>query len=255
VPKDYDQTKPTPLRVLLHGYGANGSGQTTYFRLAALADRKTFLLAAPNGTVDRTGRQFWNATDSCCDIYGNGVDDVAYLGALIADVQRRFNVDPKRIWIVGHSNGGFMAHRLACELSDRIAGIVSLAGAAWKDPTRCGDGAGVAVLQVHGDADLVIAYDGGRPSGSPSLPPHPSARDSVAQWATRNGCAAALTPVSDRLDLDTNVAGAETRVDRHLNCARGAAELWTMEKSGHIPGLNATWPEAIYGFLQAHPKP
>jgi pimeloyl-ACP methyl ester carboxylesterase len=81
------------------------------------------------GQQDRRGHRFWSATDACCNLDGLAVDDVAYLRAVIRDVSARHAVDPRRVFIVGHSNGGFMAHRMACEASDLVAAVVSLAGA------------------------------------------------------------------------------------------------------------------------------
>lgn len=254
VPASYDPSRPVPLVLLLHGYGSSGEEHARYFGMKALADRETFLLAHPDGTLDREGMRFWNATDACCDHDRTGVDDVAWLTALIDDVKQRYRVDPARVFVIGHSNGGFMAHRLACEIPERIAGIVSVAGATWLDSDVCtGEGA-VAVLQVHGDADPWIPYAGGRPRKDPRRARIPGAKETVARWAARNGCAPEATPVDGRHDFDDAVPGTETRIERHLGCDAGAAELWTLEKGGHVPGFNASWAEAIYRFLMAHPK-
>lgn len=251
-PSKYDAKVPTPLVVLLHGYSGNAAVQDAYFKLSALAQTKTFLVALPEGTKDAIDNQFWNASDACCDFTQTGVDDVAYLKAVIADMKSRFNVDAKRVYVVGHSNGGFMAHRLACELSAEIAGIVSLAGAVYADPAKCTASEPVAVLQVHGDADETVSYAGG--SLVAGAPPYPSAKTTVATWAAKNGCDDALTATGDTLDLDTSVAGAETVVERHA-CTSGAAELWTIAGGKHIPTFGAAWAERFYAFLEAHPKP
>lgn len=251
VPSGYDRNTPTPLLLLLHGYSASAALQDFYFGTSALADRKTFLLAMPDGTLDADNALFWNATDACCG-FGADVDDVAYLGAVLSDVQAHYNVDPRRIFVLGHSNGGFMAYRLACELSQRIAGIASLAGAMWNDASRCQPTAPVAVLQVHGTADATIAYRGGSELGVA----YPSAAQSVASWATKNGCDGGLTETQLPRDFDSRVAGAETRVERHGGCRdNGAAELWTIMDGRHIPSLQPGAVESMYDFLAAHPKP
>ena len=95
--------------------------------------RLGFLYAFPDGTRDRLGNRFWNASDACCDLFQSGVDDVAYLTAVIDDMSARFHVDAKRIHLVGHSNGGFMSHRYACDRAERVAAFVSLAGDNYKD--------------------------------------------------------------------------------------------------------------------------
>src|SRR3954454_9408403 len=89
VPTGYVSGTPTPLVILIHGYGASGAGQESYFQLGAVADEQTFLYATPDGTPDATGRRFWNADDACCDFFGTGVDDVGHLNAMIDDVSSR----------------------------------------------------------------------------------------------------------------------------------------------------------------------
>lgn len=252
-PSKYDPNVPTPLVLLLHGYTATAKIQDGYFLMSALAEQKGFLLALPDGTVNSVGENFWNATDACCDGFESGVDDVAYLAAVIEDMKARFNVDPKRIYAVGHSNGGFMAHRLACDLASEIAGIVSLAGGVHADASKCKPTEPVAVLQVHGDQDATVLYEGGAalyPGGGP----YPSAKQTVATWATKNGCGDALSDTGEALDLDTKIAGAETKVERHA-CTKGAAELWTIVGGAHIPSIDEGFGEKAWAFLEAHAKP
>src|SRR5436190_13228372 len=92
VPTGYDSKTPTPLVILLHGYGASGAQQESYFQFGAVADEQTFLYATPDGTADGTGRRFWNADDACCDFFATGVDDVAYLNAMIDDISSKYTV-------------------------------------------------------------------------------------------------------------------------------------------------------------------
>ncbi|MEZ4411244.1 MAG: PHB depolymerase family esterase [Polyangiales bacterium] len=248
---EYRAGTPAPLLILLHGYGASGLLQESYFRLTREADARGFLYAIPDGTRDMGGMRFWNATSACCDFGRTGVDDVAYLTAIIDDVSARYSVDPRRIYFVGHSNGGFMSHRMACARSNRVAAIISLAGAA-PSPSDCSPTERVSVLEVHGTADGTIQYEGGSTPGGAFT----SAQVTVAGWATRNGCDAALTDDARTLDLDTSLAGAETRVQRHDNCgAGGAAELWSIDGGAHLPAMGNNWAPAVFDWLLAHPKP
>jgi polyhydroxybutyrate depolymerase len=173
--------------------------------------------------------------------------------AIIEDMSKKYNVDPKRVYLVGHSNGGFMSHRTACDLSPRIAAIVSLAGAVWKDASKCKPTSPVSILEVHGNADTTISYDGG--SAAAGLPAFPSAKETVADWAALEGCSATLTDMGKTLDLDTGLPGEETKLEHHDGCKQGAVELWTIQGGGHIPSLTSQWGSAIYGFLESHPKP
>ncbi len=103
---------------------------------AAAAPQGGFVYATPDGTIDGDGNRFWNATDACCNFDRRTVDDVAYLSSVIADIQGQLAIDPKRIAVVGHSNGGFMSYRMACERSDLVGAVVSLAGATFADSSR-----------------------------------------------------------------------------------------------------------------------
>ena len=250
VPEGYDGSSPLPLVVLLHGYGSNSSAQNTYFRLSAQADRATFFLAYPDGTRDLVGRRFWNATDACCDFYGSSVDDVAYLDAVLDEIARQYRVDPARVYLVGHSNGAFMAHRFACDRPGRVAAIVALAGMQWKDAQNCAALSPVSVLHVHGRNDTSIQYQGGSlPRGT-----YPGAVETVATWAAKNGCRGELVPTGQRMDLDTTTAGEETTVDRYSGCRGVDVELWTIRDGRHLPAFNARWAPSIWEFMAAHPR-
>lgn len=251
IPPAYDGGTALPLVVLLHGYSADAASQDLYFGMSTAARARGFLLALPNGTRNLSLLRFWNATDACC-AFGDPVDDVAYLTAVIDDMQRRFKVDPKRIYFAGHSNGGFMSHRMACERADRIAAIVSLAGAVWKDETKCTPSEPVSVLQAHGTLDTVILYGGGFNLGFE----YPGAEETVATWATKNGCASTTTHLMPDSDLVTDLLGDETERIAYDGCpAAGAAELWRIKGASHLPTFNGSWANAIYDWMLAHPKP
>ncbi|HMU38097.1 MAG TPA: PHB depolymerase family esterase [Pseudomonadota bacterium] len=249
VPSRYDKTKPTPLLLMLHGFSASGNMEEIYLNFSALAESKTFLYAFPDGTQNPVGLRFWNAMEWCCNFFKSSVDDVAYIRAVIADMQTRFNVDPKRIFVFGHSNGGFMSHRIACELSDTVAGIASLAGQQWNDPTRCTPKQHVPILHIHGTLDAVIAYP-----GMGGL--YPGAKETVQIWAQKNGCGGRLTYSGDKKDLDAVLLGAETTVEKYTGCpADGPVELWSIQAGGHLPVLGKHFSSSVYDFFMAHPKP
>jgi polyhydroxybutyrate depolymerase len=249
VPADFDPAMDYPLLVILHGYSVNGVFQQSYLGLADAADGRGILVVAPEGSVDSGGRQFWNASDACCDFDGSGVDDVAYLGGLIEEIAAAYPVDPSRVHLIGHSNGGFMSFRLACERPDLIASIASLAGAAsFADPTACTPDRPVSVLVLHGDADATVPYE-----GSALVP---GARASATRWAGYDGCGEVLEP-GGALDLDRGLDGAETRVERAPACPDGSGvELWTLEGAGHVPSFaQPTFADAVWGWLDAHRRP
>jgi polyhydroxybutyrate depolymerase len=263
VPRIYDRARPAPLVILLHGYGVSGWAQDLYFGFGQLAERRGFLYAYPDGVRDAKGLRFWNAFPSLAAAGVSLPDDVGYITAIIDDMSARFNVDAHRVYLVGHSNGAFLAYRYACEHPTRIAAIAGLAGAMLADASPCSPSARVAILHIHGDADARISYSGGTIRGIPylgdsggTLPgvPYLGAVDSVARWAGINGCGP-FEPTEAVLDLESSRPGAETSVSRHNACAGGAAELWTIHGAGHIPVLGPEWATTVYGWLTAHTRP
>ncbi len=254
VPAGYDGSKPVPLVVVLHGYTGSGSGAKAYFRLEAEARKRGFLTVYPDGIPDSSGNQFWNATDACCQFTATESDDSAFLTRLIDRVEEKFTVDPKRVYFAGHSNGGFMSYRMACEHADRIAAIVSVAGATFADVSVCKPSQPVSVLQVHGTSDTVISFTG----GSILNTSYPAALTSVTTWAAYHGCGGS-SEVGDgakSLDLDDVVAGNDASVTLFADCpAGGAVALWTIDGGSHQPVLTAEFASSIMDFLLAHPKP
>ena len=252
VPAGYDARHPAPLVVLLHGYTADGAKQAAYFRFTEEADKAGFLLATPNGTRDLMGNRFWNATDACCDFFRSGVDDVAYIDTVIDEISARYAVDPARVFVVGHSNGAFMAHRYACDRSSRVAAIVTLAGMQWKDQSRCSPSSPVSVLHVHGRKDETVKYDGGT---MPNAATYPGAVETVADWAQHNGCTGTLATTGRRFDLEGAIAGDETVEQAYTGCPAGTdVQLWTIEGGRHVPAFNDNWAAAIWAFMAGHPK-
>ena len=262
LPSGYDRARPAPLLIVLHGYGSSGRQHEAYFGLGDLAGSRGYVTAYPDGTLDGDGNHFWNATDACCDFGGKGVDDVAYLDSVITAIAGTVSVDPKRIDLVGHSNGGFMSYALACAHAERIAAFVSLAGASYARTADCAPSRPVAMAEVHGTLDDTILFGGGtlQIGGGRSVGAYPGARASVEAWAAYDGCDPEPALVEPSMDLDADVATAtspaETTRSRWSGCdPGGAVELWTMEGGSHVPALTAAFATAALDFFDAHPKP
>jgi polyhydroxybutyrate depolymerase len=250
-----DGAGPLPLVLVLHGYGDTGMNLAEHLGYVALARRERLVLVVPDGTPDRRGARFWNATDACCDFERRSIDDVAYLRGLVAEAKAAFPVDPARVYVVGLSNGGFMAHRLACDAADDFAAILSIAGVPWQDAARCKPARRVSVLQVHGDRDRVVAYPGGDDLLGLGGPAYPGATAAVTRWAALDACGGPPQPTSRELELDPSVPGAETLVHVAPGCPDGVGvELWTMRGAPHVPAFADHFAKLSFAWLQAHPK-
>jgi polyhydroxybutyrate depolymerase len=246
VPDDYVSSRSWPLIVLLHGYSATGFMEAVYMGLPERRTAKGFVLLTPDGTVDSNGYQFWNAFDSCCNFDNLNVNDVEYLRGLITEAQSVLNIDPGRVYLLGHSNGGFMSFRMACDASDLIVGIASLAGSI---STKAGDAEctpanPVSVLVLHGTADDSIPYvgeTGGRPyMGAVAL---------LDWWKNTDECTQGPT-TGAALDVVDDLAGAETTTTGYSGCSKGTrVDLWTLQGGGHIPVLTETFKDAVLDHL------
>lgn len=255
-PDKYDRSKPVSLVLMLHGYGSDALQTNVLFGLQYVVDDENLLLAIPEGTVDPTGKKFWNVGEACCDFGKSGIDDVKYLLDLVKELRQWYAVDPKRIYVVGVSNGGFMALRLGCEASDVFAGVVSYAGAGPLDASKCAPTAPVAILQIHGTADTTVPYGGGTLSVGSGIVV-PSAMKTTSDWAARNGCGASPDASAPPIDFDSDQPGAETKVTSWTGCtANGATRLLSIEGSPHVSlGITKNFPSVALGFLKDHAKP
>lgn len=247
LPDNYDPDTPAPLLILLHGYSASGLVQDLYFDFKTPAAAQGMLFLRPDGTINSEGLRFWNAFEACCDFNGSGVDDVAYIKGLIDEVSAHYRVDPKRIYLSGHSNGHYMAYRMACEHPETIAAIAGLAGAMPHDADqRCKPAESLHVLHIHGTNDDLVDYNGG--------PKYLGAEASTDWWAKHSGCSAAQA--GEDIDLDQDVAGAETRVSNYdTGCQAGSsAALWTIQDGSHIPGVGGVFGTRMVDYLLSKSK-
>jgi polyhydroxybutyrate depolymerase len=231
VPATYDGVTPMPLLFLLHGYSANADLQDLYFRLSARAEEDGFMLVLPNGTLDQTGTTFWNAFPSSSET----VDDVGYLMGLLDEMEETWRVDSGKVYFLGHSNGGYMSYRLACDHADRITGILNFAGLSpyWSE-SKCKPSEPVSMLHVHGNIDERVPYE--------SVEGFPGAAEA--------------STVGQSLDLVDSIEGEETSVrDWASGCEDDSrVSFWTIEEGGHSPFFNNNWSKNVVEWLLATGK-
>ncbi|WIM92925.1 PHB depolymerase family esterase [Actinoplanes oblitus] len=252
VPDSYHPDRPAPLVIGLHGYSSDAREFESYMRLTPESDRRGFVYAYPDGTTDDRGNRFWNATDACCAFSSPETDDSGYLSQLISTMRATYRIDSSRVYLIGHSNGGFMAFRMACEHADQVTAIVSLNGASWTDAARCRPSRPVSVLAVHSSADETIAFGGGQINGVA----YPSAATTITQWLGYDRCAATGRDAAP-LDLVTDLPAAETSVRAYTQgCAGGSTvREWTIDGGTHVPRLTSTFATAVTDFMVAAVRP
>jgi len=249
VPSTYNASFPAPLIVALHGFSQTGDKLEKYLNLTPVAEARGILYVHPDGTADKTGTRFWNATPECCDFHSSKVNDDSYLMNIIDEVSKNYAVDPERIYIIGHSNGGFMANRMACMHSDRIAAVVSLAGGSFGKSSLCKPSSPVNVLEIWGTKD--VTYSGNHIMGKPI----PGAAKTAATWGSLDRCSKNMIVLPDKLNLDAKLKGSETVVGQYTECAENAdVEFWRIVGADHVPQLSKDFTTDVVDFLLAHPK-
>lgn len=228
VPAIYTGATARPLIINLHGYTSNAQQQQLYSNFMPIADTANFLMVYPNGTFS-SGQRFWNA-----GISGALVNDIAFLNALIDSLDLTYNINLNRVYSTGMSNGGYMSHTLACELSNRITAIASVTGSIFTTQygSNCHPMRPVPVMQIHGTSDPTVPYIG----SSTSMP-----IDTVVKyWVKKNNC---NTTATFSNVPNTNTADGCTAEHYLYN---GGTNGSTVEFFKIIGGLH-TWPGFPFG--------
>ena len=250
-PNNSSLSAPKGLVILLHSYGGTGKQVDSYLQFKIIAKDAGLIYVTVEGTKDGSGKQFWNATPSCCNFANKQIDESVFFQNLIEELKTQNNIDPLRVFIVGHSNGGFMAHSLACSLSPIVAGIISIAGEQFENPDDCKPRSEVNILQIQGTKDLIVPYNG----GNLGLTPFPGAEETLKIWATKNHCDLSRLTVKEIPSLINAKAELASLSKRYEGCPiGGSVELWAIPEAGHVPNFNLRGRSQITSWLQTHPK-
>lgn len=231
VPPQYDPAHPTSVVLAFHGGGANAATMVAFSGLSEKADKAGFIAVYPEGSGRLSRMLTFNAGNCCGHAAARDIDDIDFTRRILDDLERVVNVDRRRVFATGMSNGGMMAYRLASELSDRIAAIAPISGPMGTN--ECRPGRAVSVMHFHGDADEFAPFQGGRGRGLSGTDFY-SVQHSIEAWVAANGCQPG--PVTKHLPdhADDGTTAREVR----YSAGKDGAEvvLVVIEGGGH------TWP-------------
>lgn len=258
-------TGPLPLVVVLHGGGGNGAEMASMSGFDAEADLHGFVVAYPDGTGKRRpwletrgagDLLTWNAGHCCGYAKAHHVDDVAFIRAVVADVERQHAVDPKRVYATGISNGAMMSYLLACEASDVFSAIGPVAGIMEAD--RCKPTHKVSIIDFQGTADDNIPINGGVGRKALVRQKLPPVQHSIDFWRKLDGCS-----------VTVNADAADLHMVDYGGCADGTAvDYYIVQGGGHDwpggrrmaffldkPDPNVPATNIIWSFFAEHSKP
>ena len=261
LPPRYDPETPTPVVLVFHGAATNGYFIAHFSGMNEKADEAGFIAVYPNGTGLAKTLLTWSSNGLNHSPSDERPDDVRFVERLLDDLATVVNVDPKRVYATGHSNGAMMCYRLAIELSDRIAAIAPVGGTMGVDLAECRRP--VPVIHFHGTLDKLVPWKGPM-QGTPEFLMFKSVEDNIRTWAKIDGCPE--EPVIDK--MPDKADDGTTVIRKTYGPGKEGSEvvLYVLEGAGH------TWPgrespvkflgkstfdisanDLIWEFFQKHP--
>ncbi|WP_434621649.1 alpha/beta hydrolase family esterase [Tabrizicola sp. M-4] len=216
-----------PVILALHGGGGSADQFARSSGLSRPANAQGYAVIYPEGT-GRAGT--WNGGYCCGSAQRNRVDDMAFLDAVIADAVARFRLNPARVYLTGMSNGSIMAETYAALRPGKVRAVAGVAGT--MDARRLRPKGKVPLLHIHGTADEMVPYAGGR--GATSL-----TRTDFASVAAVEAAFLAPYPMLARTERVIDRAADGMRViERNYANGRGVTQvrILTVEGGGHA------WP-------------
>lgn len=226
VPANYTGATAVPLLFNFHGYTSNATEQMWYGDFRPIADTAGFIIVHPEGTLDGNNQPHFNAG------WGTStVDDLGFTSALIDSLLLDYNIDQSRIYSTGMSNGGFFSFHLACNLSNRIAGIGSVTGSiAPQSMASCNATHPTPIIQIHGTADGTVNYNG-------TAFVSESMASLLSFWSGYNNCDP--TPITTQIPNINTTDGTTVEKIEYLN-GDNCVEVVHYK----VTGGGHTWPGA-----------
>lgn len=234
-----------PAVIALHGVAQTPEQFATITQFDPIADKASIAVIYPEGSGRDRTRLGWNSGFCCMGRGSEGIDDVGFVEAVRADAIAHDNLDPKRIYLTGFSNGAMLAYRIAAEHAEDYAAVVAASGSISgtgrngkpvyriPDPHRP-----ITVGIIHSLTDPYMLYDGGvsedlvqgmklqgRINGSVA--------EALTFWRDHDGCESSSPAYSDT-DMAVNLS---YRCRDHTDVV-----LWTLKSAGHV------WPAMLPKF-------
>ncbi|MBC7982366.1 MAG: alpha/beta hydrolase [Candidatus Obscuribacterales bacterium] len=168
VPKSYKKKTATPLIVLLHGLGSNPQQVINYDGITEQAEKRGYIVAAPFGYnaggwygSRGQGKDFGGGLARQADDVPNNLGELSEKDVLnvLNLVRKEFNVDKRRIYLMGHSMGGGGSLYLGIKHKEIWAALAPMAPAIWSSPDELAAIPKMPIIVVQGDQDNLVPVD------------------------------------------------------------------------------------------------
>jgi polyhydroxybutyrate depolymerase len=250
LPKELPKDKPVPLVIYFHGGSEKREYPTRSGKFGELADRERFIFVMPHAV----GGHWNDGRETDFESFHEKVDDAGFVAAMIAQIEKQYRIDPKRIFAVGISNGGVCSHYIAAQMAEKIAAIAPVSGG-MPDPfhQRFKPKEPVSVLIIQGTKDPGASYKGGKVPDAKGLNRGRmlGADDTVRMWVDHNGCR--KEPATEQLpDTDPKDGCTVTRFTWPKGRNGTEVVLYKIDGGGHRwPGKD---PPVVLSASQAQPE-
>ncbi len=215
LPNNYSREECLPLVLVLHGYHNEVESMGRYTEFDQKAKDERFIVAYPRGTINENAYYIWNA-GNIYNEWTNNANDIGFIDTLIKKTISDYNVDDKRIYIAGHSNGAMMAYRLAKTLPDKFAAVACVSGPMIdNDPAPKSP---VAIMHIHGDNDMVVPHTGTTQYGFQMN----AVDETLKNWIKWNDC----STVPAVLKYDKRITGLQWK-------GNAIVSLYLLHNHGH----------------------
>jgi polyhydroxybutyrate depolymerase len=245
---DVKTEKNLPAIILLHPSEQTAENVWSQTTLPRFAKENKYLLVAPQALNNH-----WNDgnMNPISGEYKTTVDDVGFLLTLIDKLTHEYSVDPKKVFIVGISNGGFMATHYVCRIGDTIRGGVNILSLLHYDDSRRCTSSSVPWLSMNSGNDAFIPYLGqarGRDNRGNPQDIWLSAEQTFNFFNTRNQCRQE-GPYKQLPHFNKNDNTAAF-IKVANNCANGTSNiLLAFRNAGHqLPNVNKNYGSPYEGL-------
>ncbi|WP_273351739.1 alpha/beta hydrolase family esterase [Corynebacterium resistens] len=227
VTKNYNPARSAPVLFGFGGWHDSPENFRNYSRFSNTGAANEAIVVYPAGV-----EYAWEGAPYSVTPRGG---DVAFARQIVDELDAHFNVDRKRIYAAGMSNGGGFAVNFACQAPDFLAGVVSVSGAFYNPVIEnCVPGP-VPTFIIHGAHDELTHFDGGQLHRAP-YHSAPVVADSAAK---RNLCAP--RPVVEQKPGNTTQFG-------YPGCAKETV-FWRINDQGHNWYFTPDVANEVWNFL------
>ena len=196
-PKNIEKNRP--LIIQMHGYNQDAAYQKNAAKWEPVADTGRFVVVFPNGQ-----NKAWDT---------GGDKDLNFIKAIINEMNTKYGIDKKRVYVSGFSMGGMMSYVVANKMSDQIAAIAPVSGGGAPSTAK----RAMPIIHTHGTTDDVVNYN--------------STVNTLKNWVPFNKCSSNSEKIKP---YPKTKSGSAASLEIWSGCSDGVEiRLLTIDGKGH----------------------